>query len=84
MVIRRRETIPVPMVTENHEGEKLRTTRRQPVSYLEGREGDCDDCPSLVVVANRVSTLPDELDGESGLPALLRERKREKRGREDE
>lgn len=28
------ETMPVPMVTENHDGEKLRTTRRQPVSFL--------------------------------------------------
>src|SRR5579871_3120464 len=26
--------IPVPIVTENHDGEKLRTIRRHPTSYL--------------------------------------------------
>jgi hypothetical protein len=30
MAIRRRDTMPVPMVTENQEGEKLRIMRRQP------------------------------------------------------
>ena len=34
IVIRRRDTTPVPIVTENQDGEKLRTTRRQPTSYL--------------------------------------------------
>jgi hypothetical protein len=29
-------TTPVPIVVANHEGEKLRTTRRQPWSLLEG------------------------------------------------
>jgi hypothetical protein len=28
------ETMPVPIVTENQEGLKLRTTRRQPTSYF--------------------------------------------------
>ena len=36
MVMKRIETMPVPMVTENHDGEKLRTMRRQPRSYLVG------------------------------------------------
>jgi len=30
MAMRRRDTIPVPIVTLNHEGEKLRTILRQP------------------------------------------------------
>lgn len=29
-------TTPVPIVVANHDGEKLRTTRRQPWSFLDG------------------------------------------------
>ena len=36
IVMSRRETMPVPIVTENQDGEKLRTTRRQPTSYFDG------------------------------------------------
>jgi hypothetical protein len=32
-------TTPVPIVVANHDGEKLRTTRRQPWSFLEGAFG---------------------------------------------
>lgn len=32
--MRRSETTPVPMVTENHDGEKFRTTLRHPTSYF--------------------------------------------------
>jgi hypothetical protein len=35
MLMNRSETTPVPMVTENHDGEKLRTIRRHPTSYLD-------------------------------------------------
>lgn len=38
MVMKRRETIPVPIVVLNQEGEKFRTMRRQPRSCL-GRGG---------------------------------------------
>jgi len=42
----RSATIPVPIVTENQEGEKLRTTRRQPMSYLVRGRG-VDDLSSV-------------------------------------
>ena len=40
--MRRSDTTPVPIVTENQLGEKLRTTLLQPVSYLLNL-GDCED-----------------------------------------
>ena len=41
------DTTPVPIVTENHEGEKLRTTRRQPTSYFDctGKSYCWNRCP---------------------------------------
>ena len=35
--MRMSETMPVPIVVENHDGLKLRTTLRQPNSYFDGR-----------------------------------------------
>jgi hypothetical protein len=67
MVMSRRETMPVPMVTENHDGEKLRTTRRQPTSYFDGVGSG---------VLMNVSEPPDGSDDDR---TLVCERDRERR-----
>lgn len=47
MVTKSKDTMPVPIVTENQDGEKLRTTRRQPTSYLVNFGGARETTESL-------------------------------------
>lgn len=67
IVISSTDTTPVPIVTENHEGEKLRTTRRHPTSYFVGVIAVCaeDDVPNDAgesVDASFVAVAPDGSD----------------------
>jgi hypothetical protein len=56
MKFRSIDTIPVPMVTENQLGLKLRTTRRQPTSYLVKSGGKVSFSPFFKLFCFR--TLP--------------------------
>lgn len=67
--------MPVPMVTLNHEGEKLRTTRRQPDSYLDVGNGDEEGC------LMNVSEPPEGSDADTTL-VDERVRKRSNSGRD--